>query len=100
MSHWSYCSCYYFREIADLHRSNAAQDSKAHEAALSAEMQVREELKLQLDQERKSFSQEKEALIMQVRAGFMIIHTEPINVELPLFILHFVHSNYDKLIWH
>ncbi|KAK3092062.1 hypothetical protein FSP39_024833 [Pinctada imbricata] len=55
-----------YKEIADLHRSNAAQDSKAHEAALSAEMQVREELKIQLDHERKAFVQEKEALVMQI----------------------------------
>ena len=49
-----------------MHRSNAAQDSKAAETALSLEMQVREELKAQLEQERKSNHQEKEALINQV----------------------------------
>merc|ERR1719483_689462 len=33
-----------YKEIAELHRSNASQDSKAQEAALSAETKVREEL--------------------------------------------------------
>ncbi|XP_061180944.1 TATA element modulatory factor-like isoform X2 [Saccostrea echinata] len=55
-----------YKEIAELHRSSAAQDSKAAETALSLEMQVREELKSQLEQERKSNQQEKEALINQI----------------------------------
>lgn len=55
-----------YKEIAELHRSNAAQDSKAAETALSLEMQVREELKAQLEQERKSNLQEKESLINQI----------------------------------
>lgn len=55
-----------YKEIAELHRSNAAQDSKAAETALSLEMQVREELKAQLEQERKSNQQEKESLINQI----------------------------------
>lgn len=55
-----------YKEIAELHRSNAAQDSKAAETALSLEMQVREELKAQLEQERKSNTQEKESLITQI----------------------------------
>nr|XP_011429214.2 TATA element modulatory factor isoform X2 [Crassostrea gigas] len=55
-----------YKEIAELHRSNAAQDSKAAETALSLEMQVREELKAQLEQERKSNKQEKESLITQI----------------------------------
>lgn len=59
------CGCVH-REIAELHRSNAAQDNKAAETALSLEMQVREELKAQLEQERKSNKQEKESLITQV----------------------------------
>lgn len=59
--------CCVHREIAELHRSNAAQDSKAAETALSLEMQVREELKAQLEQERKSNKQEKESLITQVK---------------------------------
>lgn len=61
-----YIYCCVHREIAELHRSNAAQDSKAAETALSLEMQVREELKAQLEQERKSNKQEKESLITQV----------------------------------
>jgi hypothetical protein len=58
---------YICREIVELHRSNAAQDSKAAETALSLEMQVREELKAQLEQETKSNQHEKAALINQVQ---------------------------------
>ncbi|XP_056019918.1 TATA element modulatory factor-like isoform X2 [Ostrea edulis] len=55
-----------YKEIVELHRSNAAQDSKAAETALSLEMQVREELKSQLEQECKSNIQEKAGLINQI----------------------------------
>ncbi|CAG5130326.1 unnamed protein product [Candidula unifasciata] len=55
-----------YKEIAELHRSNASQDSKAQEAALSAEMQVREELKAAMEREQQRFRQERETFIMQV----------------------------------
>lgn len=54
------------REIAELHKSNATQDSRAQQAALSAEMQVREELKMNIEQQRQQHQREREALIMQV----------------------------------
>ncbi|KAJ8318851.1 hypothetical protein KUTeg_003942 [Tegillarca granosa] len=55
-----------YKEIAELNKFNAAQDSKAQEAALSVEMQVREELKLMLEREQLKHKHEKEALIMQM----------------------------------
>ena len=55
------------REIAELHKSNATQDSKAQEAALSAETHVREELKAAMEREQMRFKQEREAFIMQVK---------------------------------
>ncbi|XP_012935003.1 TATA element modulatory factor [Aplysia californica] len=54
-----------YKEIAELHRSNASQDSKAQEAALSAESHVREELKAAMEREQQRFRQEREAFIMQ-----------------------------------
>jgi hypothetical protein len=54
------------REIAELHKSNATQDSRAQQAALSAEMQVREELKMAMEKQGQQYVQEREALIMQV----------------------------------
>ncbi|CAL1540630.1 unnamed protein product [Lymnaea stagnalis] len=54
-----------YKEIAELHRSNATQDSKAQEAALSAETHVREELKAAMDREQIKFRQEREAFIIQ-----------------------------------
>ncbi|KAK7448398.1 hypothetical protein BaRGS_00040102 [Batillaria attramentaria] len=55
-----------YKEIAELHKSNAAQDSRAQQAALSAEMQVREELKMAMEQEGQRYRQEREALITQI----------------------------------
>ena len=55
-----------YREIAELHKSNATQDSRAQQAALSAEMTVREELKMAMDQQLQQHMREKEALIIQV----------------------------------
>ncbi|BFZ03381.1 hypothetical protein BsWGS_06419 [Bradybaena similaris] len=55
-----------YKEIAELHRSNASQDSKAQEAALSAETHVREELKSAMEREQQRFRQEREAFIMQI----------------------------------
>ncbi|XP_059172684.1 TATA element modulatory factor-like isoform X2 [Physella acuta] len=54
-----------YKEIAELHRSNASQDSKAQQAALSAETHVREELKAAMEREQQRFRQEREAFIMQ-----------------------------------
>ena len=59
-------NCFHCREIAELHRSNAAQDSKAQEAALSASLHVREELQVTLEKEKQRFSYEKEALATQI----------------------------------
>ncbi|KAK7112682.1 TATA element modulatory factor-like isoform X3 [Littorina saxatilis] len=55
-----------YKEIAELHKSNATQDSRAQQAALSAEMQVREELKMNIEQQRQQHQREREALIMQI----------------------------------
>ncbi|XP_041364019.1 TATA element modulatory factor-like isoform X2 [Gigantopelta aegis] len=55
-----------YKEIAELHRLNAAQDSKAQEAALSASLHVREELEMSLEKEKQRFKYEKEALIVQI----------------------------------
>ncbi|XP_060071462.1 TATA element modulatory factor-like isoform X2 [Ylistrum balloti] len=55
-----------YKEIAELHKSKAAQDSKVQENALSLEMSVREELKATLTKEQFSFKQEREALIAQI----------------------------------
>ncbi|XP_069125265.1 TATA element modulatory factor-like isoform X2 [Argopecten irradians] len=55
-----------YKEIAELHKSKAAQDSKVQETALSLEMSVREELKATLTKEQFSFKQEREALINQI----------------------------------
>ncbi|XP_033753536.1 LOW QUALITY PROTEIN: TATA element modulatory factor-like [Pecten maximus] len=55
-----------YKEIAELHKSKAAQDSKVQETALSLEMSVREELKATLTKEQFSFKQEREALIIQI----------------------------------
>ncbi|XP_055954477.1 TATA element modulatory factor isoform X3 [Patella vulgata] len=55
-----------YKEIAELHKANAAQDSKASEIALSLEMQVREEAKQTMNKEFLKARQEKEGLIMQI----------------------------------
>lgn len=55
-----------FREMAELHRTSAAQDSKAQEAALSAEMQVREELKLAIEKQQQQHKWEMDTLNLQV----------------------------------
>lgn len=54
------------REMAELHRNNAAQDSKAQEAALSAEMHVREELKMALEKQQQQHKWAVDSLNMQV----------------------------------
>ncbi|KAL3876276.1 hypothetical protein ACJMK2_034142 [Sinanodonta woodiana] len=55
-----------YREIAELHKSNAVQDSKLQETALSTEIQVREELKFAMEKQQQQFAREKESLIMQI----------------------------------
>ncbi|KAK3586049.1 hypothetical protein CHS0354_033172 [Potamilus streckersoni] len=55
-----------YREIAELHKSNAVQDSKLQEAALSTEIQVREELKFAMEKQQQQAAHEKESLIMQI----------------------------------
>ncbi|KAL5017812.1 hypothetical protein ScPMuIL_003534 [Solemya velum] len=55
-----------YKEIAELHRTNAAHGSKAQEAALSTELQVREELRMEMEREQQRFRQQREVLIMQM----------------------------------
>lgn len=55
-----------YKEIAELNKSNAARDSKVHEAVLSAEMQARDEYHLNMEKERLKSRLEKESLIMQI----------------------------------
>ena len=62
------------RELAELHRTSAVQDSKAQEAALSAEMQVREELKLTIEKQQQQHKWEKDSLHMQVTILYMSCH--------------------------
>lgn len=50
-----------------MNKSNAARDSKVHEAVLSAEMQARDEYHLNMEKERLKSRLEKESLIMQVK---------------------------------
>ena len=52
--------------MSELHRNNAAQDSKANEAALSAQLQVREELKMTIEKQQQQYKWEKESFSMQV----------------------------------
>ncbi|WAQ97529.1 TMF1-like protein [Mya arenaria] len=53
------------REMAELHRTSAALDSKAHDAALSAEMHVREELKFALEKQQQQHKWEIDTLNLQ-----------------------------------
>lgn len=61
-----YFCCYFHRELSELHRSSAVMDSKAQEAALSAEMSVREELKLTIEKQQQQHKWDKDSLIMQI----------------------------------
>ena len=56
----------YYRELAELHRSSAVLDTRAQEAALSAEMTVREELKMTIEKQQQQHKWEKDSLLMQV----------------------------------
>lgn len=55
-----------------MHKSHAANDSKAQEAALSLEVQVREELKQTFEKEQYTFKHEREALISQVGLSYWV----------------------------
>lgn len=55
-----------YKEIAELNKSNAARDSKVHEAVLSAETQARDEYELNMEKERQRGRLEKESLIIQI----------------------------------
>ena len=83
------------RELAELHRTSAVQDNRAQEAALSAEMQVREELKLTIEKQQQQHKWEKDSLIMQVntwlRRAFRVKHID--------FYYHFLaqHAQDDHL---
>nr|XP_033782145.1 TATA element modulatory factor [Geotrypetes seraphini] len=55
-----------FRELAELHKTNAAKDSVAQEAALSCEMRAKEELSIALEQAQEEGQRQQEALVIQV----------------------------------
>ncbi|KAH3734871.1 TATA element modulatory factor-like isoform X2 [Dreissena polymorpha] len=55
-----------YKEMAELHRTTVAQDSAAQEAALSAEMHVREELKIALEKQQQQHKWEIETLNLQI----------------------------------
>ncbi|KAL4239218.1 TATA element modulatory factor 1 [Mactra antiquata] len=55
-----------YKEMAELHRNTAALDSRAQEAALSAEMQVREELKLTIEKQQNQHKWTVDTLNMQI----------------------------------
>ena len=57
----------YNREMAELHKANAAKTSEAQQVALSAEMQAKEELRLALERQQLQGKQDQEALITQVK---------------------------------
>lgn len=57
---------FFFRELADLHKANAAKDCEVQEAALSHEMKVKEELGLILEKAHEEAHQQQEALAIQV----------------------------------
>ncbi|XP_061474652.1 TATA element modulatory factor [Rhineura floridana] len=55
-----------YKELADLHKANAAKDCEAQEAALSYELKVKEELGLALEKAQEEARQQQEALAIQV----------------------------------
>ncbi|XP_058022796.1 TATA element modulatory factor [Ahaetulla prasina] len=55
-----------YKELADLHKTNAAKDCEVQEAALSHEMKVKEELGLILEKAQEEAHQQQEALAIQV----------------------------------
>ena len=59
----------FLRELTDLHKSNAAKDSEAQEAALSREMRAKEELSAALEKAQEEARQQQETLAIQVSHG-------------------------------
>ncbi|XP_029456926.1 TATA element modulatory factor [Rhinatrema bivittatum] len=55
-----------FKELADLHKANAAKNSEAQEAALSREMRAKEELYVALEKAQEEAEHQQEALVTQV----------------------------------
>ncbi|XP_067854980.1 TATA element modulatory factor isoform X2 [Heptranchias perlo] len=55
-----------YKELAELHRANAAKDSEAQEAALSHEIKAKEALSVALEQAQEEARQQQEALAVQV----------------------------------
>jgi len=60
-----------YREMADLHKTSAAHDSKAQEAALSAETHVREELKHTIEKQQQQHKWQIDTLNLQVCTMFL-----------------------------
>ncbi|MGH0175463.1 UNVERIFIED_CONTAM: hypothetical protein FKN15_070472 [Acipenser sinensis] len=56
-----------YKELAELHRANATKDSKAQEAALSREIQAKEQLSVALEKAQEESRMQQEVLAMQVR---------------------------------
>lgn len=56
----------FFRELAELHKANASRFSKAEEAALSRDVQAKEQLTLALEQVQEEARMQQEALVNQV----------------------------------
>ena len=61
------------REMAELHKANAAKNSEAQQVALSAEMQAKEELRLALERQQVQSKQDQEALVTQVKYEYNIV---------------------------
>ncbi|XP_051874383.1 TATA element modulatory factor [Pristis pectinata] len=55
-----------YKELAELHRANAAKDSEAQEAALSHEIKTKEALSAALERAQEEARQQQEALAVQV----------------------------------
>lgn len=54
------------RELAELHKTNASRASEAEEAALSRDMQAKEQLSLALEKVQEEARMQQEALASQV----------------------------------
>uniref|UniRef100_A0A8C6X636 TATA element modulatory factor 1 n=1 Tax=Naja naja TaxID=35670 RepID=A0A8C6X636_NAJNA len=55
-----------YKELADLHKTNAVKDCEAQEAALSHEIKVKEEMGLIMEKAQEEAHQQQEALAIQV----------------------------------
>ncbi|XP_030064456.1 TATA element modulatory factor [Microcaecilia unicolor] len=55
-----------YKELTELHKTNAAKDSEAQEAALSREMRAKEDLCVALEKVQDEAQQQQEALVIQV----------------------------------